>query len=38
LAADDGLAAAMAEVDALLARFDEQLNREPSGPHWTYHS
>jgi hypothetical protein len=38
LAAGDGLAAAMAEVDALLARFDEPMNRQPSGPHWTYRS
>jgi hypothetical protein len=36
LAAGDGLVAAMAEVDALLARFDEQLNREPSGPRRMY--
>jgi hypothetical protein len=38
LAAGDGLAAAMAEVDALLARFDETLNGEPSGPRWMHHS
>jgi hypothetical protein len=36
-AAGDGLVAAMTEVDALLARFDETLDREPSGPRWMYH-